>query len=199
MDEPLSNLDAKLRVTMRGGTEPLPSRPRRHHRLRHPRPARSDDHVGPDRCHARRHRAAVRHAGGSLQPPGQPVRRRLHRQPADELHHRAARRRRGAQFNSRGLTPLPVRLASPRASWSWEFGRRTCAGRRGRGRGPRGRVWVVELLGSEKLVEVTTANAAASPSKCGPNQLNVDELVGVRFDPLRVHLFDADSGVALSS
>ena len=46
MDEPLSNLDAKLRVSMRAGAEPAARAARRHHRLRHPRPGRGHD-AGP--------------------------------------------------------------------------------------------------------------------------------------------------------
>ena len=49
MDEPLSNLDAKLRVQMRAGDRPGPARPERHHHLRHPRPDRGHDHGRPGR------------------------------------------------------------------------------------------------------------------------------------------------------
>jgi multiple sugar transport system ATP-binding protein len=44
MDEPLSNLDAKLRVQMRSEIIKLTRSPRRDHDLRHPRPDRSHDH-----------------------------------------------------------------------------------------------------------------------------------------------------------
>ena len=43
MDEPLSNLDAKLRVQTRTQIAALQRRLRHHHRLRHPRPGRGDD------------------------------------------------------------------------------------------------------------------------------------------------------------
>ena len=43
MDEPLSNLDAKLRVAMRASIAQLQPAARRHDRLRHPRPGRGDD------------------------------------------------------------------------------------------------------------------------------------------------------------
>ena len=94
---------------------PLPSRSRRHHHLRHARPARGHDHVGHDRGHARRHRAAVRHAGRGLRPARQPVRRRLHRQPADELHRRHARRRAVRTFASPGLHAAASGCARKRA------------------------------------------------------------------------------------
>ena len=43
MDEPLSNLDAKLRVQMRADIAVAAGAARRDHRLRHPRPGRGDD------------------------------------------------------------------------------------------------------------------------------------------------------------
>ncbi len=43
MDEPLSNLDAQLRLQMRIEIKRLQQRARRHHPLRHPRPGRGDD------------------------------------------------------------------------------------------------------------------------------------------------------------
>ena len=49
MDEPLSNLDAKLRVADPHPDRQAAARPRRHHRLRHPRPDRGHDHGRPDR------------------------------------------------------------------------------------------------------------------------------------------------------
>ena len=43
MDEPLSNLDAKLRVSMRAGAEPAARAARHHDGLRDARPGRGDD------------------------------------------------------------------------------------------------------------------------------------------------------------
>ena len=57
-DEPLSNLDAKLRVQMRTEIEELQQR-LYHHRLRDPRPDRGHDHGRQDRGDARRPRRAV--------------------------------------------------------------------------------------------------------------------------------------------
>ena len=51
MDEPLSNLDAKLRVQMRAEIARIQQRPRRHDDLRHPRPDRGDDDGRPRRGH----------------------------------------------------------------------------------------------------------------------------------------------------
>jgi len=59
----------------------------------------------------------------------------------------------------------------------------------------RGRVWVVELLGSEKLVEVTIGERRRMTVQVrADTAVNVDDVVGVRVDPQRVHLFDAQSG-----
>lgn len=49
MDEPLSNLDAKLRVSMRAELEQLHHAARGHHRLRHARPGGGDDAGQPGR------------------------------------------------------------------------------------------------------------------------------------------------------
>ena len=67
MDEPLSNLDAKLRVSTRTQIADAAAPPRRHHRLRHPRPGRGHDDGRPGRRAEGRHPAAVRH-------PAAPVR-----------------------------------------------------------------------------------------------------------------------------
>ena len=47
MDEPLSNLDAKMRVADPHRHRQAPGRPRGHHGLRHPRPGRGDDDGRP--------------------------------------------------------------------------------------------------------------------------------------------------------
>ena len=52
MDEPLSNLDAKLRVQMQVGDQQAAGRSRRDDDLRHPRPGRGHDHGRPRRRHA---------------------------------------------------------------------------------------------------------------------------------------------------
>jgi ABC-type sugar transport system ATPase subunit len=62
----------------------------------------------------------------------------------------------------------------------------------------RGRVWVVELLGSEKLVEVSYGERSRLTVQVrAETNVNVDDEVSVRFDTQRTHLFDAASGIAL--
>ena len=57
-DEPLSNLDAALRVQMRVEIARLHSETRRHHDLRHPRPDRGDDAGRPHRRAQSRRRSS---------------------------------------------------------------------------------------------------------------------------------------------
>ena len=68
MDEPLSNLDAKLRVQMRAEISSLQRRPRRDHDLRHARPGRGHDHGRPRRRDAQGRAAAGGAAAGALRP-----------------------------------------------------------------------------------------------------------------------------------
>ena len=66
MDEPLSNLDAKLRVQTRAELAELQARLGGDDRVRHPRPGRGDDDGPPRRRAPRRGAAAVRHAARPL-------------------------------------------------------------------------------------------------------------------------------------
>ena len=66
MDEPLSNLDAKLRVQTRAEIARLHQRLKTTDRLRHPRPGRGDDDGHADRGHERGPAPAGRLAAGAL-------------------------------------------------------------------------------------------------------------------------------------
>ena len=76
MDEPLSNLDAKLRVQMRADIAHLQQRARHDDDLRDARPGRGDDDGRPRRGDEQGRAAAGRRAAAPLRPPGEPVRRR---------------------------------------------------------------------------------------------------------------------------
>ena len=67
-DEPLSNLDAELRVQMRTEITALHQRLRHDDDLRHARPGRGDDDGRQDRRAARRAGRAGRRAARTLQP-----------------------------------------------------------------------------------------------------------------------------------
>ena len=84
-DEPLSNLDAQLRVEMRTQIKRLHMKLSSDQRLRHARPDRGDDAGRPHRRSPQRRHRADGHAGGALRQPGQSLRRRLHRLAEDEL------------------------------------------------------------------------------------------------------------------
>ena len=119
-DEPLSNLDAKLRVQMRTEIKEL------HQRLKTTAVYVTHDQIEAmtmaDRIvvmQLRRGRAD-RRAARALRPAGQPVRRRLHRLAGDELHRCA----RSARSERRGRGGRGRRHASCRC-------RRTLAGRDG--------------------------------------------------------------------
>ena len=84
MDEPLSNLDAKLRVEMRGEITQPAAANRHPDPLRHPRPDRGDDDGRPGRDPARRGARAARHPGGALRAAREHVRRLVHRLAGDE-------------------------------------------------------------------------------------------------------------------
>ena len=72
LDEPLSALDAKIRVSLREEIRAHPARARHHHDLRHPRPGRSAVDVRPHRGDERRPGRAGRHAVRDLQPARAP-------------------------------------------------------------------------------------------------------------------------------
>ena len=79
MDEPLSNLDAKLRVGMRASLARAPRTPGRDDRVRHARPDGGDDARPACRRDARRRDRPGRRAAGALPQPPRRVRRSLHR------------------------------------------------------------------------------------------------------------------------
>ena len=99
-----------------------PPAPRHHDGLRHPRPGRGHDHGPADRGHERWPPPAGRLPAGPVRPPEEPVRRRLHRQPVDELHRDAGRPGRPG--------PGRVHLPDPAAVQREHQGRRD-AGHRG--------------------------------------------------------------------
>jgi ABC-type sugar transport system ATPase subunit len=62
----------------------------------------------------------------------------------------------------------------------------------------RGRVWVVELVGSEKLVEIELGERRRVTVQVRADApVQVDEPASVRIDPMHVHIFDLKGGGAL--
>jgi ABC-type sugar transport system ATPase subunit len=202
MDEPLSNLDAKLRVTMRAEL-------RRFHMDLNV----TTVYVTHDQLEAMTmsDMIAVMHAG-IVQQFGSPA----------EVYGRPANMFVAGFIGSPPMNLITGRLAGGDTHEFWSPGlalqlpgpgeagpREAVLGVRPQDlalvgehepASLRGRVWVVELLGSEKLVEVSYGERSRLTVQVrAETDVNVDDPVGVRFDPLRVHLFDAGSGVALRS
>ena len=75
LDEPLSALDRRLRQQMQIELKNGAACGRHHLPVRHPRPGRGADHVGPDRGDEQGPDHADRHAVGNLRHAGQPLRR----------------------------------------------------------------------------------------------------------------------------
>ena len=104
MDEPLSNLDAKLRVSMRASLNQL------HERLGVTTVYVTHDQVEamtlgrPGLRAAGRPAAAGGHPADAVRDAGEPVRGRLHRLPRDELRHRRAGQGRRAGGHVRRAT-----------------------------------------------------------------------------------------------
>ncbi len=116
MDEPLSNLDAKLRVQMRAEIARAPAGPRRHHLLRHPRSGRGHDHGRSRGRHPGRAPATGRHPAEPLRLPEQHVHRGLHRltlhEPLRGDAHRPRRRPRRLSIGQQTLA-VPGNLRPP--------------------------------------------------------------------------------------
>ena len=111
MDEPLSNLDAKLRVQTRSEIKQLQRAGRDHDGLCHARPGRGDDDGRPRRGDERRSARAGRRHPDRLRAPGQRLRRRVHREPRDDVRdaRRDAQRRAGHACPRRRLALASIR------------------------------------------------------------------------------------------
>ena len=137
MDEPLSNLDAKLRVQMRTEIAQIQRRLAGDHHLRDPRPGRGDDHGRPRRADAGRRPAAGRYAHQHLPEAGKHLRCLLHRLALDEpLPGLADARRRRRRAAPRHASPPRSRRDLRGAGRTREKGRR-----RDHRRHPAGRSW----------------------------------------------------------
>ncbi len=93
-DEPLSNLDAKLRVQMRTEIKGAASTAEKHGDLRHARPDRSDDDGRSHRRDERGPHRADRATARSVRPSGESVCREFSGVAVDELCRRRSGRRR---------------------------------------------------------------------------------------------------------
>ena len=203
MDEPLSNLDAKLRVTMRAEL-----------RRFHIDLSATTIYVTHDQLEAMTmsDMIAVMH-GGIVQQFGTPA--EVYGRPANlfvagfigspPMNFVTGTLGGGGQP---AFASLDFTLALPGGATTGADGREAVLGVRPQDltlvpdatmpATARGRVWVVELLGSEKLVEVTLGERRRMTVQVrADTDVKIDDAVGVQLDPQRVHLFDAKSGAAL--
>ena len=159
-DEPLSNLDAKLRVQMRTEIKEL------HQRLKTTTIYVTHDQIeamtmaDQHRRHARRHRRADRRPARALRPPGQHVRRRLHRLAGDEHdpRHGAQTARHAASSSATASTlPLPAGARARRTGrrCSSACGPSTCA------------LGEARLAGAGAVVEPTGADTQVFAASAG--------------------------------
>ena len=220
LDEPLSNLDAKLRVGMRASLAQLHRAAGRHDRLRHARPGRGDDARPARRGDAGRSDPPGGHAAPALPAPRRPVRRRVHRLAGDEPRRGDRRRRRH-----------PVRAVQRAAGARADAARRPCRARhparglpgrrlragpavdRGRRRGARGpRLRRARLLprrrppdhrgkpGGERRRGAAAGRGALFTARVDPRtRARVGGKLELAVDPTRFLFFDADTGAPLAT
>ena len=174
-DEPLSNLDAALRVQMRMEVTKLQKQLGTTADLRHPRPGRGHDHGRQDRRAQRGQYRTIRLAAGTVRAPGEPVRRRLHRIAEDEFCTRRGGRR-------------------TRRRHAWRQARAS-EDRQG-GEGWPGTVSVAEHLGSDTFLYVDAGKLGLLTARCiGEFNLQAGDRVWLSPDPTRLHRFDKDGAV----
>ncbi|MEA2935323.1 MAG: multiple sugar transport system ATP-binding protein [Variibacter sp.] len=202
MDEPLSNLDAKLRVTMRGEL-----------RRFHLDLDATTIYVTHDQLEAMTMSdlIAVMH-GGVVQQFGTPA--EVYNSPANLfvagfigsppmnfLQGTLIESGSGVAFAGPGVTLALPRIDGSAAGTDVVLGARpqdlelTTAAEPD---AAQGRVWVVELIGSEKLIEVELQNKRRVTVQVrADSPVQVDDAVGVRLDPNRMHIFAANDGRAI--
>ena len=202
MDEPLSNLDAKLRVTMRAEL-----------RRFHLDLAATTIYVTHDQLEAMTmsdliavmHAGSVRQFGTPAEVYGRPanlfVAGFIGRPPMNFLEGEIAVAAGGPALASRD-----AHLELPHLRGRVAPGQRVILGVRPQaaaisgsdGANLRGRVWVVELLGSEKLIDVDLGDKRRFAVQVrADTSVNLEQSIGVRLDPNSVHVFDAGSGAAI--
>ena len=208
MDEPLSNLDAKLRVQTRAEIARLHQRLKTTDRLRHPRPGRGHDDGLAHRGHERGHPPAGRHAADPLRHPDQPLRRRLHRQPVDELRRRHARRLErelAARRRQRLVDPAARqykrrRGRRPAARWSPASGRSTSTSARPAARSARSApapTW--------SSTSATRSCSTSTPPTRTSWRSSTPSIASARATSstwscrsTKLHLFDAETGMTVA-
>ncbi len=197
-DEPLSNLDAALRVQMRIELARL------HDELKATMIYVTHDQVEAmtmaDKIVVLQAGVIeqVGHAAGALPPPAQPVRRRLHRQPEDELPPRQGHggrcglRHRRSSIGGSSIT-VPARPRQLKPGDTLTLGVRPEHMRPAEAGELQGEVMVVERLGGETFLYTQLAGGGEMLviQADGEIPTRVHDRIAVKLDPATCHLFDA--------
>ena len=202
-DEPLSNLDAKLRSADAHRDQEAACQGAVDGDLRHPRPGRGDDAGRPHRHHARRPYRTGRHARRGVPAAGDTLRRRLHRLAADEPARGDDRRR--PDWSSPAARAAAARRSSRPMSAT---GDKVVFGLRpddiyptGHGLSSGGAadvhqielpVTITEPLGNETLVFVEFDGTDWVSRMLNPRPLRPGERVAMSLDLSQAHLFATD-------
>ncbi len=200
-DEPLSNLDAKLRVQMRTEIKELHQRLQDDVDLRDARPDRGDDDGRQDRRAEGWRRRADRQPARALRPAGEHVRRRLHRLAGDEFpagHVQAQRRQhrrvRGRHHACRRRSMRRARMASACCTGSAPNTSRWPASG-----GIPGDIVVVEPTGADTQVFCRVAGQEIMAMFRDRVMSQPGERIALMPDLSKAHLFDAQSGARLAA
>ena len=175
MDEPLSNLDAALRVATRAEILQAPAAPRHDDDLRHPRPGRGDDDGRPHRRPPQRRAAASGVAGGAVRAPANVFVAGFIGSPAMNLVPAALVDGPGGSDRILGFRPEHVTLGN------------------GGGLSFPARVEVVEYLGDEQLVHLVRKDTPLLAKVPAAERLQPGQELEIAVAAEKLHVFDATS------
>ncbi len=198
MDEPLSNLDAKLRAAMRGEL-----------RRFHLDLGTTTVYVTHDQLEAMTMSDLVVVMNeGIVQQIGTPE--EVYAKPANlfvagfigtpPMNLLPARNVGGVLSVAGAALPIPVPPGAPADLVLGIRPQELAMARVGEPGTIPGQVWMVELIGSERLIEVEIAPKLRVTAEVrASHRATLDEAVAVRPDPAHVHLFDPATGQALNA
>ena len=192
LDEPLVNLDYKLREELRAGAARPVRAPADHGRLRHHRAARGADHGRRGDRHGRGPGAADRPHVAGLSPAGLAAGRRRLQRPADEHAVRAVEdgpRGRAAAGHAadRHLGALALRSAHTLGVRANHLSLRR---RHRRELAVDATVELAEISGSETFIHVRNGDLHWVVQEEGVHEYALHQPVQVHLDPARLYAFD---------
>ena len=182
LDEPLTNLDAKMRIQRAPRAARAAAAAGAHDHLRHPRPGRSQHHLRPHRRDGGRHHPPGRHADGTLRAAGQSLRRELSRLGQHPRRQGGERRLRG---RGRGETARARRHAGAGRRQAGVPAAAATLSAAGALRGP---VVHREFLGATVRYGVRVADSEIlvdAPFQSGSDLHAVGDTVGIALPPER--------------